>query len=429
MARNLLETVERLQQTLSDAAKASLDRRFGALFDKVYREDVLWQAWRLVRNNNGGPGIDEQTCEYIENEIGVTMFLDELRDELRAGTYRPQPVKRCWIDKSGTTDKRPLGIPVVRDRVAQTAMKLVLEPIFETNFDQDSYGFRPGKSAHQAISEIQRSLTFQGYREVVDIDLKSYFDTIDHSILLNLVGRRVSDPRVLQLIRMWLKAGVMDEGKLRKQLTGTPQGGCISPLLSNVYLHSFDKMWRLYGVRGTKLIRYADDMVVLCRGGGRHVLRKVREFLSRLRLTVNEEKTRVVRATEGFDFLGMTFRYQKTSRGATKLTHCCYRWPRRKAVESIKEKVRSVIGRRYSLSLEEVITEINPILRGWHNYFKRSNGEPIFRCLDRFILTRLRIFMKRKFSDESRGSRRLAGDRLDRLGLYRLSSSRISWSG
>jgi group II intron reverse transcriptase/maturase len=425
---NLLETVERLQQTLSDAAKASLDRRFGALFDKVYRKDVLWDAWRRVRANKGGPGVDGETIEYIEDEIGVGAFLRELRDELKSGCYRPQPVKRSWIDKPGRSEKRPLGIPVVRDRVAQTATKLVLEPIFETNFDQDSYGFRPGKSAQEAISEIQRSITFQRYREVVDIDLKSYFDTIDHSIMMKLVGRRVSDPRVLRLIRMWLKAGVMEEGKLRKQLTGTPQGGCISPLLSNVYLHSFDKMWRLRGIRGTKLIRYADDMVLLCRGGGRHVLRRVREFLSRLRLTVNEEKTRVVAAAQGFDFLGMTFRFQKVSRRATKLTHSCYRWPRAKAVASLREKIRQRIGRRYSLSLKEVINEINPILRGWHNYFRRSNGERTFRDLDQFVLDRLRIFVKRKHSDESRGTRRLAGDRLDRLGLYRLSQSRFSGS-
>ena len=426
---NMLVAVERLQRALSDAAKASLDRRFGALFDKVYRKDVLWQAWRLVRRNGGGPGIDEVTIDVIENEIGVGVFLRELRDELRSGTYQPQPVKRCWIEKPGRAEKRPLGIPIVRDRVVQTAVRLVLEPIFETNFDPCSYGFRPGKNAHQAISEIQRSITFQGYREVVDLDLQSYFDTIDHSILLGLVRRRVSDPRVLRLLRMWLEAGVLEEGKLQRQLTGTPQGGCISPLLSNVYLHSFDKLWRLRGIRGTKLIRYADDMVVLCRSGSRRVLRKVRELLSRLRLVVHDQKTRVVRASEGFDFLGMTFRYQKTSRQAAKLTHCCYRWPRRKAVSSLRDKIRRVIGRRYSRSLAETVAAINPILRGWHAFFKRSNGEPVFRCLDRYVLNRLRIFVKRKFSDESSGARRLAGGRLDRLGLFRFSRAWISWSG
>ena len=427
MAINLLATVEALQRTLSDAAKQSLDRRFGALFDKIYRKDVLWCAWRLVRANNGGPGIDDETIEYIENEIGVAIFLRELRDELKAKTYRPQPVKRCWIDKPGAKEKRPLGIPVVRDRVVQTATKLVIEPIFETNFLPCSYGFRPGRSAHDAIAEIQENITFRGYREILDADLKGYFDSIPHELLLELVGRRIRDPHVMALIKAWLKCGVMDEGKLRKQLTGTPQGGCISPLLSNVYLHSFDKMWQLYGLKGTKLVRYADDFVILCRSGGRHALRQVRDFLGRLGLCLNEEKTRLVQASEGFDFLGMTFRYARTHRQAKKLKYNCYRWPRAKAVASLKEKIRQRIGRRYSLSLEEVIGEINPILRGWHNYFKVGNGEPNFRRLDGFILNRLRIFVKRKHSDESRGCRRLADDLVDRLGLFRLARKRTSY--
>lgn len=429
MARNMLETVQALQQTLSDAAKRSLDRRFGALYDKVYREDVLWQAWRLVRANDGGPGIDGETLEYIENEIGVPQFLRELRDELKAGSYRPQSVKRCWIDKPGKKEKRPLGVPVVRDRVAQTAVRLVIEPIFETNFLDCSYGFRPGRRPQDAISQIQRKITFEGYREVVDADLKSYFDTIPQRMLLKLVRRRINDRRVLGLIKGWLKCGVMEEGgQFRQQVTGTPQGGCISPLLSNVFLHAFDKMWQLQGMPGTKLVRYADDFVILCRRRGHEALRQARKFLERLGLMLNEEKTRVVHVKRGFDFLGMTFRYQKTSQQAQKLKFCCYRWPRQKAVEALKEKIRQQIGRRYSLSLEDVIREINPILRGWRNYFRCGNGEPIFRDLDRFILNRLRIFVKRKHTDESSGTRRLADGLVDRLGLYRLSQSCVSSS-
>ena len=250
----MLETVQALQQTLSQAAKQSLDRRFGALFDKVYREDVLWQAWRQVRGNHGGPGIDGETIEYIEEEIGVPAFLQDLRDQVKAQTYRPEPVKRVWIEKPGKKEKRPLGIPRIRDRVVQTAVRLVIEPIFETNFLDCSYGFRPGRKAHDAIEEIQRSITFEGYREVVDVDLKSYFDTIPQDRLLELVQRRISDRRVLALIKGWLKCGVMEEGNIRKTTTGTPQGGCISPLLSNVYLHAFDKMWQLWGLKDTKLV-------------------------------------------------------------------------------------------------------------------------------------------------------------------------------
>ena len=427
VAINLLETVQALQETLSLAAKQSLDRRFGALYDKVYRDDVLWQAWRLVRNKGGGPGIDGETIEYIENEIGVTAFLRKLRDELKNETYRPQPVKRVWIEKPGQKDaRRPLGIPIVKDRVCQTAVRLVIEPIFETNFLDCSHGFRPGRKPHDAIRVIDRSITFEGYREVVDADLKGYFDSIPQDLLLELVSRRISDRRVLSLIKAWLKCGVMEEGTVRRSITGTPQGGCISPLLSNVYLHAFDKMWQLWGPKGTKLVRFADDFVILCRHSGHQVLQRVREFLSRLRLTLNEEKTHVVRVDRGFDFLGMTFCYAATSSQATRLKYNCYRWPRRKAVQSLKEKIRTKIGRRYHLSLQAVIREINPILRGWHNYFRVGHGEKIFRRLDRFVMNRLRIFVKRKHNNPNRGVRNVSGDLYDRLGLFRLARLRVS---
>jgi len=429
VAINLLATVRTLQKTLSQAAKQSLDRRFGALYDKVYRDDVLWQAWFQVRQNDGGPGVDGETLQYIEREIGVQRFLDELRDQLKAGSYRPQPVKRVWIEKPGNPKaRRPLGIPVVRDRIIQTAVRLVIEPIFETNFLDCSYGFRPGRKPHDAISEIERSITFSGYREVVDADLKSYFDSIPQDTLMELVGRRISDRRVLGLIKAWLKCGVMEEGNVRRATTGTPQGGCISPLLSNVYLHAFDKMWQLWGVKGTKLVRFADDFVILCRHSSRKALRRVREFLERLGLTLNEEKTHVVHVRRGFDFLGMTFRYDRTSHRAKRLKYNCYRWPRRKAVASLKEKIRRKIGRRFSLSLQEIIREINPILRGWYNYFKVGHSQQHFQRLDRFVINRLRIFVKRKRSDPGRGIRNIADGLLDHLGLFRLARLRVSIS-
>lgn len=428
MAINVLETVQALQETLSQAAKQSLDRRFGALFDKVYRMDVLWDAWRAVRRNGGGPGIDEETIETIENEIGVIEFLRQLRDELQNDTYRAQPVKRVWIDKPGQKDaKRPLGIPLVRDRVVQTAVKLVIEPIFETNFLDNSYGFRPGKSPHDAINVIQRSITFEGYREVVDADLKGYFDSIPQDRLLELVSRRISDRRVLKLIKAWLRSGVMEEGKLTRSLTGTPQGGCISPLLSNVYLHAFDKMWQLWGPKGTKLVRFADDFVILCRRSGHVAMREAKQFLDRLGLVLNREKTHVVHVSRGFDFLGMTFRYSKTSGAATRLKFNCYRWPRRKAMDALREKIRTKIGRRFHLSLQEVIREINPILRGWRNYFKVGNSERHFYRLDRFVMNRLRIFVKRKHNDPNRGIRNVSVELFERLGLFRLARDRVSF--
>ncbi len=275
------DKVQVLQSTLSRVAKQSLDRKLGALYDKIYRRDVLREAWKRVRANDGAPGVDKQDFDWIEREYGIGKFLAEIRKELKAQSYRPKPVERVWIDKPGKPEKRPLGIPVIRDRVVQMACKLVIEPIFETNFLPCSYGFRPERSAKMAILQIQRAVTHAKQTVVIDCDIKGFFDNVNHRILLNLVGRRISDPRVIRLIRGWLEAGVMEDGRYTpSDGVGTPQGGVISPLLANVYLHSLDKMFKESDLSGT-WVRYADDIVITAWGGGQHILRCLRQMLGR----------------------------------------------------------------------------------------------------------------------------------------------------
>jgi group II intron reverse transcriptase/maturase len=417
---NMRNKVPLLQSRLSHAAKQSLNRKFGALYDKIYRSDVLWTAWKQVRSNRGAPGIDDVSIDYVEEVVGEVEFLKEIQSELHARTYRPQPVKRCWIDKPGKPDKRPLGIPVLKDRVVQMATKLVIEPIFEANFLPCSYGFRPGRSAHDAIDEIRRKITFEKRCIVIDADIKGYFQNIDHTLLLNLVGRRINDPRVLALIKGWLKSGVMDRGSFESsEGTGTPQGGVISPLLANIYLHSFDKMFLLSGIRGT-LVRYADDLVILLKEGGARVLEKVRVMLGRLGLELHTDKTRIADARRGFDFLGVHFRLCPVSRRGSRLKESCRLWPSDTSFSRIKAKICERIGRRYSLSLEEMIVELNPVIRGWNNYHTRipSSGRKRLRKLNGFVRERLRIFLKRKHSISTRGSRRLHNNILVKLGLY-----------
>ena len=417
-AMNVRNKVQALQSKLSRAAKQSLDRRFGALYDKIYREDVLWVAWKQVRSNRGAPGVDRQSIEYIEDEIGVETFLREIREELRVRRYRPQPVRRCWIDKPGKTEKRPLGIPVIKDRVAQTATKLVIEPIFETNFLDCSYGFRPGKSAHMAIKAIRFAITCRRQSIVIDADIKKYFDSIPQDILLKLLKRRIADPRVLRLIQGWLRTGVMEEGEyIKPDGLGTPQGGVISPLLANIYLHSFDKMFQLSGIPGT-LVRYCDDFVILLWRNGERTLERVRRMLSRLGLQLNRKKTRIVRAEDGFDFLGVHFRLCVTSRKDAKVRRFCSAWPSNRSMKRIKQRIRDVIGRRYYLSLEEMIMDLNPVIRGWNNYHKAVQPDiKRFAKLNAFVRERIRIFLKRKYSDQSRGCRRVHNRLPVRLGL------------
>jgi group II intron reverse transcriptase/maturase len=418
-AINVRNKVSDLQSKLSHAAKQSLDRRFGALYDKIYREDVILEAWKRVKANKGAPGVDEQDFEYIEDVIGVEQFLLEIREELKCGLYRPQPVLRCYIDKPGKPEKRPLGIPVIKDRVCQMATKLVIEPIFETNFLNCSHGFRPGRSAHDAIRTIQQTITFKGQSIVVDADITGFFDNIRQDILMKLVERRIADPRVLRMIRRWLKAGVMEDGKyIESNGMGTPQGGVISPLLSNIYLHSFDKMFQVSGIQGT-LVRYADDFVILLWHNGKKVIKQVEQMLGRLGLKLHPEKTRVVKAEKGFDFLGVHFRLWPVLGKKSKVRKYCAVWPSVRSIGRVKQRIRDVIGRRYYLSLEDVIEQLNPVIRGWNNYHKATRAVLTrLRKLNGFVRDRIRIFLRRKYSDRSRGTRRVHNNLLVRLGLY-----------
>jgi group II intron reverse transcriptase/maturase len=418
-AINVRNRVSDLQSKLSHAAKQSLDRRFGALYDKVYREDVVLEAWKRVRANKGAPGVDGEDFEYIEEVIGVGQFLEEIRRELKQDRYRPQPVLRAYIEKPGKPDKRPLGIPVIRDRVCQMAVKIVIEPIFESNFSECSHGFRPNRSAHDAIRVIQRTITIRRQTTVIDADIVGFFGNIRQDLLMELVERRISDPRVLRLIRMWLKAGVMEDGKyIETDGLGTPQGGVISPLLSNIYLHSFDKMFQQSRIPGT-LVRYADDFVILLWRNGNKVLKQVEQMLGRLGLELHPGKTRVVEAKDGFDFLGVHFRLRPTSREDAKLKQYCAIWPSDRSIERIKQRIRDRIGRRYFLSLEELIEELNPVIRGWNNYHKATNPvKKRLRKLNSFVWERIRIFLKRKYGDQTRGTRRSPHSVTSRLRLY-----------
>ena len=426
------DPVRALQHTLYRAAKADPGRRFHALWDKVFRRDFLWRAWVSVFRNGGAPGIDKTTLADVQ-EYGVTRLLDELATELKNGSYRPLPARRVLIPKAGeSAEMRPLSIPSVRDRIVQAACKIVLEPVFEADMLPCSFGFRPKRGAHDAL-QVLIDESWRGRRWVVETDIANCFSAIPHEELMHAIEERVCDQSVLKLLRVMLRAGVMEDGQVRREVTGTPQGGVISPLLCNVYLHRLDRAWdvREHGV----LVRFADDVLVMCRSReqAEAALARLRELLAELGLEPKEAKTRIVRLEvggAGFDFLGF---HHRLVWGTGRRNHrwsvtFLARWPADRAIKHARDRIRELTRRsRLLLRVEVIVDEVNRFLRGWAAYFRYGNSAVRFEKIMHHVWTRIALVIARRHKrSRAYGWSVLAYQSPDHFGLISLSGTVVA---
>jgi len=432
------ESVWALQQALQAKAKREPTCRFHSLYDKIYRKDVLLHAWRCCRANGGAAGVDGVTFKQIEQR-GVGGWLEELAKELQEKTYRPQAVLRVWIPKPGTDKQRPLGIPCIKDRVVEMAAVLILEPIFEADLPEEQYGYRRGRSAHDAIRTIHGLLN-RGYREVVDCDLSGYFDSIPHHELMKSVARRVSDGAMLALIKVWLQTAVVEEdghgGKRRTTVAkdtgrGTPQGAPISPLLSNLYMRRFVLGWKKLGWEEklqARVVAYADDFVILCRSNAEVARKKMQAIMTTLKLTVNEQKTRTCRVPEeSFDFLGYTLGRCYSSKGGRAFIGTR---PSKKRIRALCQEISQMTRREsYWKPVEQMVEDLNRTLRGWGNYFCLGAVSRAHRAVDNHVRHRLRQWLNGKHRGRGYREVRHAHMALHRdFGLLRLAAAPVNRS-
>ena len=428
-ANDTNDAARRLQRALYRAAKASPERRFHALYDKVYRRDILRRAWEEVRTNGGAAGVDGQTIRDVERH-GVDEFLTRLTSELQEGKYRPRGVRRVLIPKADGR-QRALGIPTVKDRVVQAAAKVVLEPIFEADFHDSSYGFRPKRSAHQAVEQVRQGVN-SGRDWVVDADIEACFDRIDHDVVLERMGRRISDRRMLKLVRQWLTAGVVIDGVKHPTERGVPQGGVISPLLANIVLDELDQGWEREHGRTGWWVRYADDFVILCRTQATAVmaLAWVGTQLTHLGLTLQPTKTRIVEVgdgRQGFEFLGFHCRKVRSWRRPDR--RFLLRWPSQRALQSIRDRVRAITSGRARLTepTERVVADINRAVRAWGAYFREGNASRQFRQIDSYVRERIALWDSKKHGRSGRRWHAHPPAFFRALGVYQLSGT-VRWT-